>query len=66
MKISGITREDDALLAAATGADAVGCFAPPKRQMAPGIARDIACRLPSEILTVGALRDEAPSRAIEL
>lgn len=67
VKICGITREDDALLAVAMGADAVGfIFAPSKRQIAPGIARDIARRLPPEILTVGVFRDEAPSRVIDI
>lgn len=67
MKICGITREDDALLAVAMGADAVGfVFAPSKRQIAPSIARDIVRRLPPEILTVGVFRDEAPGRVIDI
>ena len=67
VKICGITREDDALLAVAMGADAVGfIFAPSKRQIAPALARDIARRLPPEILTVGVFRDEAPSRVIDV
>lgn len=67
MKICGITREDDALLAVAMGADAVGfVFAPSKRQIAPGKARDIVRRLPPDILTVGVFRDEAPSRVIDI
>lgn len=67
VKICGITREDDALLAVAMGADAVGfIFAPSKRQIAPGVARDIARRLPPEILTVGVFRDEAPSRVVDI
>lgn len=67
MKICGITREDDALLAVAMGADAVGfVFAPSKRQIAPSIARDIVRRLPPEILTVGVFRDEAPARVADI
>lgn len=67
MKICGITREDDALLAVAMGADAVGfVFAPSTRQIAPGVARDIARRLPPEILTVGVFRDQAPSRVVDI
>lgn len=67
VKICGITREDDALLAVAMGADAVGfIFAPSKRQIAPTIVRDIVRRLPPEILTVGVFRDEAPSRVVEI
>ena len=67
VKICGITREEDALLAVAMGADAVGfIFAPSKRQVSVSLARDIARRLPPEILTVGVFRDEAPQRVVEL
>jgi phosphoribosylanthranilate isomerase len=67
VKICGITRESDALLAVAMGADAVGfTFAPSVRQIAPTIARDIAKRLPPEILTVGVFRDEASARVIDI
>ena len=49
------------------GADAVGfIFAPSKRQVSAGRARDIARRLPPEILTVGVFRDEAPQRVVEI
>lgn len=58
VKICGVTSEEDALLAVAMGADAVGfVFAPSPRQMAPNKVRDIANRLPPEILTVGVFRD---------
>lgn len=67
VKICGITSESDALLAVAMGADAVGfVFAPSRRQIAPSIARDIARRLPAEILTVGVFRDQMPERVIEI
>lgn len=67
VKICGITREDDALLAVAMGADAVGfIFAPSKRQIAPGVVRDIVRRLPPEVLTVGVFRDEAPGRVVDI
>jgi phosphoribosylanthranilate isomerase len=67
VKICGTTSEDDALLAVAMGADAVGfIFAPSTRQVAPAIARDIAKRLPPEILTVGVFRDEAASRVVDI
>ena len=67
VKICGITSEEDALLAVAMGADAVGfVFAPSTRQVAPSIARDIVKRLPPEILTVGVFRDEAPQRVVEI
>jgi len=66
VKICGITNEDDALLAVAMGADAVGfIFAPSPRQIAPQIAYDITRRLPPEILTVGVFRDELPRRVVE-
>lgn len=67
MKICGITSEEDALLAVALDADAVGfIFAPSTRQVAVGKARDISRRLPPEILTVGVFRDELPRRVVEI
>lgn len=66
VKICGITNEDDALLAVAMGADAVGfVFAPSSRQVAASQVYDITRRLPPEILTVGVFRDEHPSRVID-
>ena len=66
VKICGITNEDDALLAVAMGADAVGfVFAPSPRQVAAQQVYDITRRLPPEILTVGVFRDEHPSRVID-
>lgn len=62
VKICGITSEEDALLAVAMGADAVGfVFAPSPRQIAPARAGEIARRLPPEIMTVGVFRDESPT-----
>lgn len=67
VKICGITNEADALLAVAMGTDALGfVFAPSARQIAPVLARDIARRLPPEILTVGVFRDETPERVVEI
>jgi phosphoribosylanthranilate isomerase len=67
VKICGTTSEEDALLAVALGADAVGfIFAPSSRQVSPSVARDIAKRLPREILTVGVFRDEAPRRVVDV
>jgi phosphoribosylanthranilate isomerase len=67
VKICGITSEEDALLAVAMGADAVGfIFAPSSRQMSPSSVQAIARRLPPEILTVGVFRDEMPQRVVEL
>jgi phosphoribosylanthranilate isomerase len=66
VKICGITNEDDALLAVAMGADAVGfIFAPSVRQVAAQQVYDITRRLPPEILTVGVFRDEHPDLVIE-
>lgn len=66
VKICGITTEEDALLAVAMGADAIGFnFAPSSpRQIAVSRARDIASRLPPEVVTVGVFRDETPDRVV--
>jgi len=67
VKICGTTSEDDALLAVALGADAVGfVFAPSPRQVAPGLAADIVKRLPTHIIGVGVFRDEAPKRVLAI
>lgn len=67
VKICGITSEDDALLAVAMGASAVGfVFAPSPRQVAPQVAGDIAKRLPPEILTVGVFRDTDRRRVLQV
>lgn len=67
VKICGITNEEDALLAVAMGTDAIGfVFAPSKRQIAYQQVRDIARRLPPEVLTFGVFRDELPSRVVEI
>jgi phosphoribosylanthranilate isomerase len=67
VKICGITSEEDALLAVAMGADALGfVFAPSTRQISSTLAADIVKRLPTEILTVGVFRDEAPQRVVDI
>jgi phosphoribosylanthranilate isomerase len=69
VKVCGITSEEDALLAVAMGADAVGfVFAPGSpRQVRPAAARDIVSRLPrGEVLTFGVFRDELPERVVEV
>jgi phosphoribosylanthranilate isomerase len=67
VKICGITSEEDALLAVAMGADAVGfVFAPSTRQIAAAQARDIARRLPPEVLTVGVFRNDLPERVVQV
>ena len=67
IKVCGITNEQDALLAVALGADALGfVFAPSPRQVAPSKVREIVRRLPAEIVTVGVFRDELPKRIIDI
>jgi phosphoribosylanthranilate isomerase len=67
VKVCGTTSEEDALLAVAMGADAIGfIFAPSPRQVAPQLVRDIVKRLPPEVVTVGVFRDQAPERVIEI
>ncbi len=67
VKICGITTEEDGLLAVAMGADAVGfLFAPSPRRVSPTTARDIAHRLPPEILTVGVFRNEHPRTVLKI
>jgi phosphoribosylanthranilate isomerase len=67
VKICGITNEDDALLATALDADALGfVFAPSPRQVHPEIARDIVRRLPREVHTIGVFRNERPERIVEI
>ena len=67
VKICGITNEDDALLAVALGADAIGfVFAPSVRQIAVQKVYDITRRIPPEILTVGVFRDDHPDRVVDI
>jgi len=67
VKICGTTSEEDALLAVAMGAEALGfVFAPSPRQMRPQDVADIVKRLPPEILTVGVFKDEVPERVIHI
>src|SRR5436190_23330819 len=67
VKICGTTTEEDALLAVAMGADAVGfIFAPSPRQISPSRVHDIVRRLPPEVLTVGVFRNELPERVVEV
>ena len=61
IKVCGITNEEDALMAVALGADALGfVFAPSPRQISIGTARDIVRRLPPEVTTIGVFRDQDP------
>ncbi len=68
IKICGTTSEDDALLAVAMGANALGfVFAPSPRQISAQRVADIVKRLPREdLLTVGVFRDDAPRRVVEV
>ena len=67
VKICGVTNEEDALLAVAMGADAIGfVLAPSPRQVAIGAARDIARRLPADVITVGVFCDALPQRVVDL
>jgi phosphoribosylanthranilate isomerase len=67
VKICGITNEDDALLATALDADALGfVLAPSTRQVHPETVRDIVRRLPREMHTIGVFRNERPERVVEI
>jgi phosphoribosylanthranilate isomerase len=67
VKVCGTTSEEDALLAVAMGADAVGfIFAPSPRQVSVAAVRDIVSRLPREVVTVGVFRDEAPEQVVKV
>ncbi|MGP8064916.1 MAG: phosphoribosylanthranilate isomerase, partial [Acidimicrobiales bacterium] len=67
VKICGVTNEEDALLAVAMGADAIGfVLAPSPRQVAIGAARDIARRLPPDVITVGVFCDALAQRVVDV
>ena len=67
VKICGTTTEEDALLAVAMGADAVGfILAPSKRQVTAETVADIVKRLPPEILSVAVFRNERADRVVEI
>ena len=68
VKICGITTEEDALLAVAMGADALGFVfaAGSTRQVAAARVADIVKRLPPDILTIGVFRDEVPERVVQV
>jgi phosphoribosylanthranilate isomerase len=66
VKICGITSQEDALLATALGADAVGfIFAPSIRQVAAQAVRDIVRQLPPEVMTVGVFRDQGRDKVVQ-
>ncbi|MXW42526.1 MAG: phosphoribosylanthranilate isomerase [Acidimicrobiia bacterium] len=67
IKICGITNPEDALLATALGADALGfVFAPSPRQISPAHVQAIVSRLSPEVLTVGVFRNEIPERVVDI
>lgn len=68
VKICGITNEEDALLAVAMGADALGFnFSPGSpRLVTPELARAVVRRLPHGVVTVGVFRDERPERVVDV
>ena len=67
VKVCGTTSEEDALLAVAMDADAIGfVFAPSPRQISPALVADIVKRLPPEIITIGVFRNESPARVVEV
>ncbi|MHB0977254.1 MAG: phosphoribosylanthranilate isomerase [Candidatus Aquicultorales bacterium] len=70
IKICGITNIEDALTAAALGADALGfVFAESPRRILPEAARSISSKMPPFLLKVGVFVDasaDAMNRAVEL
>lgn len=67
VKVCGITSEEDALLAVAMGADAIGFhFGPTSRQVRPVDVYDIVRRIPPEITTVGVFVNEDPARVAKI
>lgn len=68
VKVCGVTSEEDALLAVAMDADAVGFnfVSGSPRQIAPTVARDIIRRLPPEVIAVGVFRNEVPERVVSI
>jgi phosphoribosylanthranilate isomerase len=68
VKICGITNEQDGLLAAAMGADAVGfIFASgSRRQVTAQLARDVRRRLPRDTATIGVFRNDTKEHVVKV
>ncbi len=67
VKICGITNEDDALLAVAMGADALGFIfsVESKRHVSARTAREIVSRLPTDVVTVGVFRNADRQKVVD-
>jgi phosphoribosylanthranilate isomerase len=63
VKICGVTTPDDAAMAVAAGADAIGVNLWPgsKRYVAPEAARDVLAAIPAGVLKIGVFVDAAAS-----
>jgi phosphoribosylanthranilate isomerase len=67
VKICGITRREDALLAAELGASAIGfVFAPSPRSIAPAAAAAIAAALPAHVDRVGVFVDASAAEIVAI
>lgn len=67
VKICGITSVEDARLAVAAGADALGfIFAPSPRQVTPSAAAEIVRSVPPFVTTVGVLVDQDPRPILDV
>jgi phosphoribosylanthranilate isomerase len=67
VKVSGITNEEDALLAIGLGATAIGFeFSTGPRQLNQQTVTEIVHRLPVGALTVGVFRGDMPQHVVEI
>jgi phosphoribosylanthranilate isomerase len=68
VKVCGITRAEDALLAAELGASAIGFIFWPRspRFIEPRMARDIVAALPAHVVPVGVFVDQPPGDVHEI
>lgn len=67
VKICGTTSAEDALLAVALGADAIGfVFAPSKRRVDAATVEVIVRDLPPGVVSVGVFRDEHPDTILDI